>query len=65
MISDQKSIHKEIDTGVPQGTVLGPLFCIRYVNDLLLDMQRNTILSYADDTVVIAADTRGHPLGKK
>ena len=55
-ISDQKSIDKEIDTRVPQGTVLGPLFFILYVNDLLLDMQRDTILSYADDTAVIAAD---------
>lgn len=35
---------------------MGPLFFILYVNDLLRDMQSDTIVSYADDTVIIASD---------
>ena len=56
-ISDCKSEYKEITIGVPQGTILGPLFFILYVNDLLIDMQNETILSYADDTVIISCDS--------
>ena len=55
-LEDKKSTEKEIQTGVPQGTILGPLLFILYVNDLLLDMHKNTILSDADDTVVISGD---------
>ena len=55
-LKDKKSTEKEIQTGVPQGTILGPLLFILYVKDLLLDMHKNTILSYADDTVVISGD---------
>ena len=51
-----KSDYEEISIGVPQGTILGPLFFILYVNDLLLDMCKDTIMSYADDTVVISSD---------
>ena len=43
-----------IDTGVPRGTILGPLLFILYVNDLLAKMSENSILSYADDTAIIA-----------
>lgn len=55
-IKDKYSNTRIIDTGVPQGTILGPLFFILYVNDLLLDMQKDSILSYADDTVIISDD---------
>lgn len=46
-IQDQKGIEKETDTEVPQGTIFGLSFFILYVNDLLMDMQKNTILSKA------------------
>lgn len=55
-IDDKTSTVKIINTGVPQGTILGPLFFIIYMNDLLIDMPKDTILSYADDTAIIVND---------
>ena len=51
-----RSEYNEITTGVPQGTILGPILFILYVNDLLNHMPNETIMSYADDTVIIYSD---------
>lgn len=49
------SSYREVKVGVPQGTILGPLLFIIYVNDILESLSKNTIMSYADDTAVISA----------
>ena len=45
-----------ITQGVPQGSVLGPLFYIIYANDLIQTVQNCEIALYADDTVLFTAN---------
>ena len=46
-----------IKQGVPQGSVLGPLFYIIYANDLTKYVRKCKIALYADDTVIYIADS--------
>lgn len=55
-INGNVSNYKDINIGVPQGTILGPLLFILYVNDILDDMPDDSIIAYADDTAVISCD---------
>ena len=52
LIGDKKSKLNLIELGVPQGSILGPLLFIIYMNDLSLSQKKSNVILYADDTVV-------------
>jgi hypothetical protein len=49
VLTDAKSSWGVLEAGVPQGTILGLLLFLIYVNDIVIDLQSNVKL-FADDT---------------
>ena len=50
------SSYMTVTQGVPQGSVLGPLFYIVYANDLVDNIKHCKVALYADDTVLYTAN---------
>ena len=51
------SYHKTLKYGVPQGSVLGPLLFLIYINDLHKALKYSTVHHFADDTNLLISDT--------
>jgi hypothetical protein len=51
VIEGAESENESINAGVPQGSILGPLLFLVYINDLIDEIQTN-IRVYADDSTV-------------
>lgn len=55
-VSQVQSNSVNIDTGVPQGSVLGPVLFICYINELDKIYNGTLFTMYADDTSIIISD---------
>jgi len=53
-ISGASSTPREITCGVPQGSILGPLLFLIYVNDMSV-VVKNKLLLYADDSAILVS----------
>lgn len=50
VVDGKQSYPADVKSGVPQGTVLGPMLFLIYINDIEKCIKESTVSSFADDT---------------
>ena len=65
VVNGKKSATCLIDTGVPQGSVLGPMLFIIYINDIINCISDGKTTLFADDTSILLQDTNLNILKQK
>lgn len=64
-VNGVKSKLKYIEYGVPQGSVLGPLLFLIYINDIDSSTKENKLRLFADDSNVFVVEKRAEVLKEK
>ena len=59
-----KSTIENIESGVPQGSILGPLLFISCTNDIYSELLEYDLFTYADDMQIVIAGKNVKELGK-
>ena len=63
-IQNKSSTCTSVVTGVPQGSILGPLLFIIYINDISFSSKTGNILLFADDASILYRDKNKSALEK-
>ena len=58
VIDDQRSEPQSLICGVPQGSILGPIFFLMYFNDFEKCLSHSRVYKFADDTVIFVPGSR-------
>lgn len=62
---DIESEQETVESGVPQGSILGPLLFITCTNDIMKELQEYDTYTYADDMQILIKGKNVKELGKK
>ena len=61
-INDNWSLGSKISTGVPQGSILGPLLFLLYINDIVNSSEVLRFILFADDTNIFYSGSNADEL---
>ena len=64
-IDGVSSQYQTITCGVPQGSILGPLLFLLYINDMHRAVKHSIVHHFADDTNLLCSDKNPKSLRKK